>query len=329
MSASDPGFGPPLSREEEALREHLAVVLSRQLPLTQGPYALSLALIPEGERTMRGGQRGPVLYDSQYLSALLHFDGLDRRGAPFGMDQALRICPRAEKDYARIAAIVEALARVTRRLIRDVQDDRFGERPWLGLVHLNDALWAVERTPAKRTRTADQYEAIMLSARGLRELLVPPAAELDQAVAELDDWLAGHATLAKTKTIELATVPDPSGSSESRPSPHGVEVSRAGLSATFRLTTFEPKGSIRDIKEQRLLVCPARLLADVTRVLAFLDGLVATLPHAFTRWGDRVETMMPHDLVDLAVLDLKRPSTAEDFTQALSRRWKLASAKRR
>lgn len=87
MRPSVPTVTPPLSIQEEALRAHLAAALSRQLPLTQGPYSLSLALLPEGERAMHGGQLGPVLYDSEYLSALLHFDGLDRSGAAWSIDQ--------------------------------------------------------------------------------------------------------------------------------------------------------------------------------------------------------------------------------------------------
>lgn len=317
--------GPPLSFDEQDLLEHVRAALARELPVTEGPYALALRPLPEDERAPWDGQTGPVLHDVTFVYASLHFDGLTRQGEPWSIDQPVRICERTERDHARAAAVIRAFARVARRAMRDAQDDRFGERPWLGLVHLAGAMSALVDAPARKgraARTADECEASLLASRELREILAPPAEHLDAAVAALDAWVAAHLSLVKTGTFELAIVPDPSWSPESRPSPHGVEVKRQGLLLTLRAFTYEEDGSIRDIKEQQVYMVPASRYDEVERVIACLDGWVSVLPRLVAKISEP-EAMMPYQFVDMEVLDLKKPRTAEDFAAALARRWKL------
>ena len=323
MVPGDPSLGPPLSFHEQDLLEQLRTALARALPVADGPYLLAATRLPEAQRAAHGGQDGPALHDSENIYALLHFEGIGRDGEPWSIDGAARICPRSEPDLARISAIVDALARVAHRLMRDAQDDRFGERPWLGLVHLQRALYTLSRTPPRKARTPDECEAILLGARELRDILAPPPEHLDPAVASLDAWLAAHTSLVKTPRFELQSVSEPSWSPTSRPSPHGVEITRAGLHVTLRMITHDDDGSIRDIKEQQLLFVPSADLPDLPRVLAFLDGWSAALPRAIARWGDKVDTRMPYDLIDFGVLDLKKPRTSADFEAAFARRWKL------
>jgi hypothetical protein len=266
-----------------------------------------------------------VLHDHSLVYANLHFDGLTRQGDPWSIDQAVPICGRDERDHGRVTSVVHAMSLVARRLMRDVQDDRFGERPWLGLTHLHGAMRTLVAAPARRTRTAEACEAVMLASRDLRGLLAPPAAALDAAVLALDAWLGARAAIVKLPAFELCSVPDASWSDPARTSSQGVEATRAGLRVTLRMITRDDDdGQIRDIKEQQVLLVPAAMLSDIARVIACLDGWAATLPRAIIeRLGKEVETMMPFDFFDGSVLELKTPRSAEDFAAAFARRWKL------
>ena len=320
-----------------ALLEHVEALVARELPVREGPYALVPCKVPEEEHEARGGQEGPVVHGEGLVFVYLHFDGLDRQGRPWGIEQAVRVCAADERGLARVTAIVQAFARVARRAMRDAGDDRFGERPWLGLVNLAGAMYSLERAPKKRTRTAEECEAVLCASRDLRDVLAPPAEALDAAIQALDGWLAAHPTLAKKPQMKLVHVPKPTWSSTARPSPQGVEVRRDGLLVTIQLIIYD-NGAVRDIKEQQLWMVPATALADMPRVLAFLDGWVAALDRALEQPGPPptgaaarklprlrrgIDMCMPHDLFDVTVLTLKTPRTAADFEAAFARRWKL------
>ena len=92
--------GPPLSFDEQDLLEHVRAVLARELPVTEGPYGLSLSGVLEDEHISGtwGAQTGPVLHDSTYVYGNFHFDGLTRQGEPWSIDQAVReaFLPAAE-----------------------------------------------------------------------------------------------------------------------------------------------------------------------------------------------------------------------------------------
>lgn len=319
--------GPPLSFDEQDLLEHVRAALARELPVTEGPYGLSLSGVLEDEHISGtwGGQTGPLLHDSTYVYGNFHFDGLTRQGEPWSIDQAVRLCERSERDHARVTAMIQAFARVARRAMRDAQDDRFGERPWLGLIHLAGAMSTLVDAPAKGARGVEPCEAILVTSRDLREVLAPPAEQLGAAVAALDAWAAAHTALVRTKTFLLEIVHEPSWSPGSKPSPHGVEATRYGLMLTLRTYTFEDDGSIRDIKEQQVYMVPASRFGEMDRVVAWLDGWVAALPRHVAKLSE-IETLMPYDFVDSGVLDLKKPRTAEDFEAAFVRRWKLSEA---
>ncbi|WP_434428326.1 hypothetical protein [Nannocystis pusilla] len=112
----------------------------------------------------------------------------------------------------------------------------------------------------------------------------------------------------------------------------GCSVTADGrLEATIRLVVWDVQGEermIRDVKEQQVTIVSAKYLED-PRVPAYLEGLAAAIDLAFTRLdeaiadkgfgglSDRVETAYPHEFFPSDVLALRRPQTAEDFTDAL------------
>lgn len=104
-----------------------------------------------------------------------------------------------------------------------------------------------------------------------------------------------------------------------------------GLVATIRLVVWDVQGeerTIRDIKEQQVTIVAAEHLDD-PRVPAYLEGLAAALDLAFARLDEtiadeghgavteRLEEAMPYAFFPGDVLALRRPQTAEEFTDAL------------
>ncbi|MCY0987593.1 hypothetical protein OV203_10690 [Nannocystis sp. ILAH1] len=104
-----------------------------------------------------------------------------------------------------------------------------------------------------------------------------------------------------------------------------------GLVATVRLVVWDVQGEermMRDIKEQRVTIVAAEHLED-PRVPAYLEGLAAALNLAFARvdetiadkghgaLSDRLAEAMPYEFFPGDVLALRRPQTAEDFSDAL------------
>lgn len=111
----------------------------------------------------------------------------------------------------------------------------------------------------------------------------------------------------------------------------GVQETDGGhLAATLRLFVWdvhEGERSVRDIKEQQVVVLHKDHVDD-PRVPAYLEGWVAALRLVFERHderlaagdpsaSDRIEGAMPHEFVFPDVLALRRPQTAEEFTDAL------------
>jgi hypothetical protein len=106
-----------------------------------------------------------------------------------------------------------------------------------------------------------------------------------------------------------------------------VEVSErdnGGIAVTVRLVVCERVDAdtvlIRDIKEQEVWALSAAQRGD-PRLAACVAGWAEALRHVFeeedAHAADGVETLMPHELVIIGpLLTLKRPRTAEDFTDA-------------
>ncbi|HEY8379301.1 MAG TPA: hypothetical protein VIK91_22560 [Nannocystis sp.] len=104
------------------------------------------------------------------------------------------------------------------------------------------------------------------------------------------------------------------------------------LRATVRTVTWEvgDEGrSILDIREQEVIWLHARHRED-PRVRAYMAGWAAALQFVVDRHAElqavgrlprrvaeRLEFALPCELFCPAVLDLKRPQTADDFTEAL------------
>jgi hypothetical protein len=118
------------------------------------------------------------------------------------------------------------------------------------------------------------------------------------------------AGLSGYSSIEM--VPFGDGEWESRFAPDG------DLYLTMRLICWEQAGevtTIRDIKEQQLYV-PAALLADAARFDAFARALASVLSRVCQR-SDRIDVMLPSDLIRFDALKLKRPQTEDQFVDAL------------
>ncbi|MFZ6181282.1 hypothetical protein [Nannocystis pusilla] len=112
----------------------------------------------------------------------------------------------------------------------------------------------------------------------------------------------------------------------------GCSVTADGrLEATIRLVVWDVQGeqrTMRDIKEQQVTIVSAAHLDD-PRVLAYFEGWAAAMDLAFARLDEaiaaggsgassgRIETAYPHEFFPGDVLALRRPETAEDFTDAL------------
>ena len=103
------------------------------------------------------------------------------------------------------------------------------------------------------------------------------------------------------------------------------------LVATVRLIVWDVQGEermVRDIKEQQVTIVAAENLED-PRVPAYLEGLAAALGLAFARVDEaiadkghgavteRIQEAMPSEFFPADVLTLRRPQTAEDFSDAL------------
>lgn len=116
----------------------------------------------------------------------------------------------------------------------------------------------------------------------------------------------------------------------------GVE--DGNLRAMLRSIMWDVEGGarqIRDVKEQ-MVVWLCERNRDDPRVRAYLEGWAAALRFVFARHEElraggtlsdeaaqRLECSMPSELLNAEVLDLRRPQTADDFTDAL-----LSSKKR-
>jgi hypothetical protein len=73
---------------------------------------------------------------------------------------------------------------------------------------------------------------------------------------------------------------------------------------------------IRDVKEQILAFVPEQARHDRARLEQFLLGWAGAVRRVFEVAPDRISTLMPHDLLALSVLSLKKPVTAADFEAA-------------
>lgn len=113
----------------------------------------------------------------------------------------------------------------------------------------------------------------------------------------------------------------------------GVQgIDEGPLRATLRTIVWEVDGdtrSIRDIKEQELVWLSERHRDD-PRARAYLEGWAQALRYLFAqreelqaaglltgKAADILEMCMPHDLMCPDVLDLRRPQTADDFTEVM------------
>ncbi|MBI4820610.1 MAG: hypothetical protein HY791_30375 [Deltaproteobacteria bacterium] len=79
--------------------------------------------------------------------------------------------------------------------------------------------------------------------------------------------------------------------------------------------------SIRDVKEQEVLLVPRSHRADPERVVEYCRGWVSALEKVFANGdfanGDGPEYLLPHDLIAPKVLGLSKPRSAEAFEAAL------------
>ena len=83
---------------------------------------------------------------------------------------------------------------------------------------------------------------------------------------------------------------------------------------------IDGRSSIRDVKEQDCFVkLPANCTFD--RLVTYLRGMDMAMQDVLA--SPKVETLMPHDLLDWSALALAKAETAEDFDKALRMKSRL------
>jgi hypothetical protein len=313
--------------DDEALRDRLTWVLAEALPLREGPYTLSLRPLGPEEAASYDHQAGPLLFSEGRLLASFQFDGVARFGGPWHTSAFAVLCALPQADGDRAEARVRGFLAASRRVMADSAASPFSDKPWFDLGHLAGALREGARAPQAKARSPEDFEAIFLRTRSLREHVLPEQAAGEAALARVDAWVGAHGELARVGVVQVSVLHHERWSATETYSEHGVRRSRQGLHATMELTLFEEgaaKPTIRDIKQQEVLVAPTAALGDPDRLVAFLDGWARTLPRLFAeRAGLMVDTLMPHDLVLTDVLALKTPRNAEEFAAVCARRFRL------
>jgi hypothetical protein len=83
---------------------------------------------------------------------------------------------------------------------------------------------------------------------------------------------------------------------------------------------IDGRSSIRDVKEQD---CFVKLPADCTfdRLVTYLRGMDMAMQDVLA--SPKIETLMPHDLLDWSALALAKAETVEDFDKALRMKSRL------
>lgn len=320
------GPHPSLDAREHAVFEKVCALIHEFCPLREDPYALSLRPLPEAERSDWYAQEGPVLFDSSYFYASLHFDGVTHGGDPWEIDGIVRLYARHEEE-PRALAMVKAFFVFSKRLMKDVQNMRLGPGGWLGLVHLSGAMMDLLKAPAKKVQTFEQCMGVLLSSKQVRGLVMPEDEVLTEAVNALDAWCASRQVVYGSPRVEVSVVAKPSWNGPfeiSEISPHGVEVNRKGIYLTLRLMLLDSKGQIDDLKEQQVPLLAMGELSDATRMCACLEGWARVLPRVIEKWGyEKLQFAMPMDLFDAGAVRLKKPVAVEDFVRVFERRMKV------
>lgn len=320
-----PPYAP--THEDRALLDRLHRVLAAALPLREGPYTLSLRPLAPGEPAFHDDQRGPLFFSEDRLLVSFEFDGVARTGGPWHTSAFAILGTLPGHDPDRAEARVHGFLRAVRRVMADSAASPFSDKPWLDLANIAAALREGEKARQARARSPEDFEAIFLRTRAFREHLLTDRAAGEAALARVDAWVGAHDELARVGAVQVSILHHERWTAGATYSEHGVRQSRLGLSGTMQLTIFDDHGgklTVRDIKQQEVLLAPAAALGDPDRVVAFLDGWARTLPRLFAeRAGLELDTLMPHDLVPTAVLALKKPRTAADFAAACARRFRL------
>lgn len=102
-----------------------------------------------------------------------------------------------------------------------------------------------------------------------------------------------------------------------------VQERGGGLTMTVRLCVYEERGderTIRDVREQEVYTVSAAHRED-PRLAACVAGWAEAVRHVLAEDDEHerrmIDEIMPHELVIIGpMLALKRPRTAEDFTDA-------------
>lgn len=315
-----------LDAREQWIFDQLRQRLVKDCPVSDGPYSLSLRPLPVQEQADWYGQAGPVLFDSLYVSASVHFDGLTHGGEPWGIDGIVRLYARKEQEK-RADAMVQAFLRFCKRLMRDVQDLSFGLPGWLGLIHISGAMMDLLRAPPKRTQTVEQCLGVLLASKQVRDVVMPDEGALLDAMNALDAWCASRQVMYRDDRLMLEVVEKPSWnwvSEGCRATPHGVEMMRRGLFVTFRVAVMDEEGQVEDVKEQQVHLLSFGEVFEAARMCASLEALVRVMPRLVEKWGrDRIARMMPVEFLDVTAVRLKKPVTVDDFVKVYERRQKL------
>ena len=124
-----------------------------------------------------------------------------------------------------------------------------------------------------------------------------------------------HSSLARVMPIETERCSLVLAEDQGR----SVFEEKGSLVAVLRLIIWdltEGTRSIRDIKEQWVVMVREKDRDRRSRLDDYLLGWVAAVRRVFERAPERVEVLMPHDLVAAPILGLKKLRGAEAFESA-------------
>ncbi len=107
----------------------------------------------------------------------------------------------------------------------------------------------------------------------------------------------------------------------------GVSIEGDRLLATLRVFCWDVSGDSRslcNVKEQRVALADGVSTHLPERILACVEGWTAAL-EVIARWlpPNAGDPMMPHDLYDARVLNLRKAERASDFASAFLQRGRL------
>jgi hypothetical protein len=302
-----------VSNERDPLAAWLATTLRAEIPFTEGPYTLAL---------VGTSCDGAHVHASLRLTAPARAeDSPYEPPAPHARDLALLEVATAS-DRPRAEAFVRAWARSLRRTLRELTASALPDPPWFGPMDLGNPVALAATQHDATLATLDDFLTAFAARKHFGRFAAIPPARAAAALTLVHDLITATPPFLQTDRILLRALTTPwNDDPPPGPSRGGVRVRYEGVVAAFELSVVAG-GTPRDSKQQELELVPAEHLDDLDRVDAYLRAWRDVLPeHTALFTVDDLELVMPHDLVNPAVLTLKRARRREDFHRAFAKRW--------